>query len=349
MAAGGNRTTGTRLGIGVVGLGRISPTHIDAFRSLAGTRVAAVCDIVREKTDEAGTRLGVAGYADYHDLIADPAVNAVSILLPHRLHHAAARAALEAGKHVCIEKPLAVTTAECTDLVALARERNLTLSVTQNLRFVPAYVEADRLVRAGTLGEIRLVRCVNAGYETEGYLHPGPGDEWRKEKDGIGALIDVALHYLYLYRWMFGDVTEVNAVAHNVLPDMGVEDYALASGRFAGGGSFSVEVTLTADVPWQERLEIYGSEASILVNHRVDPVAILYRGHADTTGTPLSDVPFDPKGWREASIAASVADFVDAVLAGRAPIVDPEHAAYAVTLVEKAHESIAARGAAIAL
>ncbi len=157
----------------------------------------AACDIDAGRVGEVAGRLGVRAYADYRELFGDPEVKAVALLLPHRLHHPAARAALESGRHVCIEKPLAVSTAECTDLIALARERGLTLSVTQNTRFVTAYVEAEKIIREGGLGELRLVRCLNAGSETQDFLHPGPGDAWRGEKHGIGALIDVSVHYLY--------------------------------------------------------------------------------------------------------------------------------------------------------
>jgi predicted dehydrogenase len=337
-----------RLGIGVVGLGRISSTHIDALKAHDGAKLVAVCDTDAPTVRDVATREGVRGYEDYRDLLADPAVDAVLLLLPHELHHPIGMDALRARKHVCMEKPLAVTTEQCRELVDAAGRANLLLSVTQNTRFVPAYVSALRAFREGQIGDLRLIRTFNGGSEVEGYLDDNPRDAWRRARNGIGTLIDVNLHYFYLLHWFFGDVANLHAITRNAIPAIGVDDYALVSGEFRTGGAFAVEATLTAELPWQERLEIYGTKGAITVDHRRNPPAIMYHGYADTEGTPLPDVPFDPKGWRSKSIVDAVHDFVDGVAVGKPQSVALDDATYAVTIVEKSEESNAKGGIAVA-
>lgn len=344
----GSRTVATQLvRVGVIGLGRVSPSHIAAYEAAGNARVVAVCDSDAATMESLAERLKVPGYTDYREVIADAAVDGVAVLLPHELHYPVACAALEARKHVCLEKPMAVSTEQCNALIVLARRQGRTLSVTNNTRFAAPYAQARRLVLDGKLGQVQLVRVLMAGNETDGFLSTDPRDLWRRQRNGIGALIDCASHYFYLLGWLFGDVKGIRAVARNVLEGMGVEDYALVSGEFAGGGGFTIEVDLTALIPWQERVEIFGSAGSLVIDHLADPPAVFYAGSKDRVGSPLAGVPYDPRGWRDASIAGAVDDFLDAAATGRDLSDDLRHAAYAVTLVERAYASVAAGGASV--
>lgn len=136
------------VGIGVIGLGRVSPAHLEGYLALPGeAHLAAVCDSDKKRVDVASAELGVPGFTDYRELLADPGVNAVVVLLPHLAHHPVVLAALEASKHVTVEKPLAVTETLCHELIATARAQGVMLSVSENSRFVelPPHQRSDRL------------------------------------------------------------------------------------------------------------------------------------------------------------------------------------------------------------
>ena len=330
--------------VGIVGLGRVSGSHIAAYQAAPNAKVVAVCDSHRATAQGIGVSLGAQAYDDYSELLSDPSVDAVALLLPHELHYSSAKSALDAGKHVCLEKPMAVSSEQCAELIGIARERRLVLSVAHNTRYAVAHLAAQRLIGAGKLGDLRLIRVSMIGNEIAGFISRDPRDVWRRNRNGIGALIDCAVHYLYLLRWMVGDVSRISAIGRNALQEMGVEDYVLASGEFMRGGWFTVEVDLTAEITWQERMEIYGSDASLIVDHKQNPPATLYAGWRDSGGTPVEEVPYDPSGWRDASVAAAVSDFLASVTEGREPSVDLQDAAYAVWLVEKAYVSMAAGG-----
>ena len=333
-------------GLGVIGLGAVSTDHLRGYAGVEGVEVVAACDV--DPTALAGAPAGAAPHEDWRSLLAMPEVDAVAVLLPHDLHHPVAAAALDAGKHVCIEKPMALTAAECTDLLERARHARRTLAVAENARFVTAYEEAAR--QLPSLGRIRLVRTFIHGSAVESYRRADAG--WRIGPGGIGAVIDAAPHSFYLLRWLLGPVTSIQAstrhwVRENLLPEIQVEDGAIVTGSLAAGGHFSCEVSLAAELPWGERLELHGEHGSVVVDQLAPSPVLLYRGGGDHGGTHIDSVAHDLAGWQGSSIVAAARDFAISVRDGREPRVAATDAAYAVELVECAYRSAAAGGVAV--
>lgn len=338
-----------QVGVGIIGLGTISAVHLEGYRQAAGVaRVAAVCDTNAELMSVHAANLGAKAYGDYRELLGDPDVSMVDVLLPHSLHVPVVSAALEAGKHVLVEKPMAPTSADCDELVALARSSGLTFTVAENTRFVQAYIEVERLLAEGAIGTVRSVRTLIAGSEVARLRDTSL---WKGRRDGTvgGAIMDAGPHTFYLLGWLFGGVAEVRAQSAKLVEESEVEDNALVTGRLANGGLFSAEFSFTAEIPWGERLEVYGSEGSIVVDQLVDPPVVLYKGEFDFDGTPVAGVERDSVWWKGGSIAAGVKDFVEALYAGRAPAIDPLDGVRAIRVVEAAYRSIDEGGAPVAL
>lgn len=334
--------------VGVIGLGLVSPPHLDGYEAAEGCELVAVCDVSQERVDAVAAERGVPGTTDHMRILDDPDVDAVALLLPHQLHHEVARAALERSKHVCVEKPITVTAAEADDLIELASERGLTLAVAENTRYVRAYVEAERLVRSGELGEIRMVRGFIADQILDEWAdRSDPTQDWKREPGGCGAIMDCAPHMLYLLRWFFGDVETLYAVAQGWVPEVPLDNHGVIAGRMAGGPLFSMEFSSVTEYPRGERLEVFGSEGTLVVDQVLDPPAVLYRGAQDLKGTPLDGVPYDILGWKAESITATAHDFVEAVREGRQPGVTATDSRYVVSLVERAYESAGRGGAGL--
>lgn len=338
-------SSGRQLGIGVIGLGRVSSAHLDAYVATPAARLVAVCDTDTAKADEVASSLGARPYSDAEKLFRDPEVDAVTVLLPHRLHFPIARAALEAGKHVSVEKPFTVTEAEAAELIALARERSLTVASLENTKFVIAYLELERLLREGALGEIRSMRGYIAGSAIEEYLDDTA--PWKREAFGAGTIMDTSPHMLYLAKWLFGDVVSIQTIARNWMKGIEVDDHAIQVGELACGALFSFEYCLVAEYPWTERVEVYGSEGSLIIDQLLDPPAVIYRGENDVKGTPLEGVPYNMSGWKSDSMRLVVEDFVDAALSGRDPGVKLDDARYVQRLLECSYRSAEAGGALV--
>ncbi len=196
-------------GVAITGTGFMGPAHTEALRRL-GIRVVGILGSTPEKSARAAAALGLArGYASFDELLADPEVQAVHITTPNKLHHATAKAALEAGKHVLCEKPLAMTAAESADLLETARRSDVAAGVCYNIRFYPVNVEARALVRSGAIGD---VLHIHGGYVQDWLLYPTDYN-WRvlaSEGGDVRAIGDIGTHWMDLVQSITG--LEIEAV-----------------------------------------------------------------------------------------------------------------------------------------
>jgi predicted dehydrogenase len=332
----------TTLGIGIIGLGLISPGHILGFQAAEGARVVVLCDRDDGKARDASARFGVPAVTDHRHVLANPEIDAVALLLPHQVHYSVAREALDAGKHVYVEKPFTIHEHEAKELIDIAAARGLTLALAENTRFVRAYVAAEQMVRSGRLGTIRAIR----GFIPDQILDEWDEepDGWKRQQGGAAVIMDCAPHMLYLLTWLFGPVDSLQAIAQPYLADVSLENHGIIAGRLASGALFSMEFSSVTEYPRGERVEIYGSAGALVIDQVLDPPAVFYRGDKDPKGTPLPDIAYDLSGWKRRSIADAAQDFVAAIRAGRRPAVDLEHAQYTVRLLDRAYESVARGG-----
>src|SRR5262249_53332404 len=142
------------IGYGVIGLGFFGEKHAEVVASLPQAELRAVCTRSKERLGEIQRRLGVRAFRDYHELLADPGVEAVSVVTHVDDHPAPALAALRMGKHVLLEKPMARTPAQCDRIIRAAEKSGTILMVGHICRFNPRYAVAGERIRAGTLGRV---------------------------------------------------------------------------------------------------------------------------------------------------------------------------------------------------
>jgi predicted dehydrogenase len=190
--------------VGVIGVGFIGPAHMEGIRR-QGFEVAAIADANQEQADEAAARLLVPkGYGDWKDLVNDPEIDVVHIASPNFLHFEQAKAALEAGKHVVCEKPLAMNTEESTELVKLAKEKGLVNAVNFNIRFYPLAQEARSIVESGKLGE--KIYIMQGSY-LQDWLLLDTDWNWRLEPElggDLRAVADIGSHWMDLVTFITG-------------------------------------------------------------------------------------------------------------------------------------------------
>ena len=234
VAAASNGASGTQpsYGVGLLGFGAIGAQHARAVRETPGLHLAAVCDrdtaraSIALESDPA-TRV----HADAQALIDDPDVSIVVISTPPDSHAHWAQVALERGKHVVVEKPMALTTRECDVLIERAHRDGLALSVYQNRRFDPDYALIAESVRSGRIGEVFHVEAFVGGY---GH----PCNYWHSDAAvSGGALFDWGSHVVDQVLDLMGDdVESVTAVNHKrVWHDVTNADHSRMTLHFAGG------------------------------------------------------------------------------------------------------------------
>jgi predicted dehydrogenase len=170
---------------------------------------------------------------------------------------------------------------------------------------------------------------------------------WKRQPNGAAVLTDCAPHMLFLLVWLFGKIESMQAIAQRYQKDVDLETHGIIAGKLANGGLFSIEVSSITEYPRGERVEIYGSKGTIIIDQVLDPPAVFYRGDKDPKGTPIAGVTYDLTGWKRRSIEEGAADFVAAVRAGRQSSISLDDARYTVRLLERAYQSIAQNGARV--
>ena len=261
-------TTSPPLKIGIAGLGRLGQRHAEAlaFRTRHCELVAA-CSPVASERAYAGEQLGVTRlYDDFDALIADPQVDAVVLVTPTSLHADQAIAALEAGKHVFVEKPLALNVADCERVLAVAaRHPDQVAMVGFVRRFDPSYLNAQASIAAGDIGRPFLVRSQTCDQnDPDGFFV-------RFAPTSGGIFMDCSVHDIDLARWMLGRPKALRAFAtgtvalHPDLKQFGDVDNGLAIVEFEGGARAVLYASRTMAHGHETSTEVIGTEGKLTV------------------------------------------------------------------------------------
>jgi predicted dehydrogenase len=202
--------------VAIVGCGRISDLHELGYRDREDARIVAVCDPRRGRARKKAKNWGVDKvYRDYAQVLADPGVDLVELLVPHHLHADMTVAACEAGKHVSVQKPMALSAAEADRMIAASEKAGVVLRVYENFVFYPPHVRARQMIEAGEIGEPQMMRLhVSTGKSDTEWKVPLTSWLWRvnEAKCGGGPLIfDHGYHLFSLAQYLMGQVERVYA------------------------------------------------------------------------------------------------------------------------------------------
>jgi UDP-N-acetyl-2-amino-2-deoxyglucuronate dehydrogenase len=228
---------------GLLGCGRIAKRHSDLLGGghIAGAKLVAVCDEVRERADAVAARFGVPAFYNIDEFLGQKDLDAVSVLTPSGMHPAHAIAAAKAGKHVIVEKPMALRLEDADTMIRACDAAGVKLFVVKQNRFNVPVVKAREALDAGRfgrliLGTVRVRWCRDQAY----YDH----DKWRGTwaYDG-GVLANQASHHVDMLEWFFGDVVSVHARGATALVNIETEDTAVATLRFKNGALGIIEAT----------------------------------------------------------------------------------------------------------
>ncbi|WP_138754306.1 Gfo/Idh/MocA family protein [Paenibacillus sinopodophylli] len=347
--------------IAVIGTGSISSLHLDAYMKNTNAALYAVCDLNAERAQAAAEKYGAEKvYTDYRELLADPVVDAVSICTWNNTHAEISIAALEAGKHVLVEKPLCKTVEEATKVQEAVQRSGKLLQVG----FVRRYDTNAQLLRAmvdrGEFGDIYFAKASTL-------RRLGNPGGWFSdiERSGGGPLIDIGVHVIDLCWYMMGRPKPVS-VSANTYHKLGnrsnvqhlsfyqaadydaeqntVEDMANALIRFENGASLLVDVSFTLHAKANETvIKLYGEKGGF----EIDPETVIVTEQNDTI---LNIYPqTDNKGFDFASAFQNEIDhFIDCVATGKEPISPVADGVEIMKILVGIYES-AAKGAEVRL
>lgn len=251
-----------KIGYAVLGLG-IGMAHCEAASASENASLVAVCDIDKEKLEKCHKIYPDARtYSDFDELIRDKDVDIISICLPSYMHADFAVRAMEAGKHVLVEKPLDITP-ERALLIEEARKRTgMTAGVVHQNRFNLNMYPIKKAVDEGRLGKINLGTFAVKWYREQSYYDRGG---WRGtwEYDGGGSLMNQAVHTVDLMHWLMGDIESVTSTMSICEHDIKTEDLTASLIRFKSGATATFVSTTCAYPGISTEIMLYGTDGTI--------------------------------------------------------------------------------------
>ena len=300
-----------KLGYGVIGLGRVSSRHLNAAEQNDGARLVAVADANFEKAQQiaAERETRPTAYQDYHDLLADEAVDVVAVCVPTHMHAEVTIAAAQAGKHVFCEKAMAPTIKECRAMIAATDDAGVKLMIGQSTRFTPPYAQARRVIEAGQIGDV--IAIDGAFPSTATRPEDVPQDFWRFKAgaQGHGAVVNFGCHYMDTARYLCADdPKQVSAYIANrfsvgQIPEDQWVITSICEGVSGRGGAGEIIITI-GQYSWLNRivvpnggLAVYGTEG-LLLAYGHGGVLTLTRAPGQTEEISIDEDLLAEETWR---------------------------------------------------
>ncbi|WP_194543926.1 Gfo/Idh/MocA family protein [Paenibacillus sp. JZ16] len=321
------------INVGVIGTGSISAMHLQSYEKHANTNLLAVCDLNEERAQRAAEKYGATKvYTDYNELLADPEIDAVSICTWNNTHAEISIAALNAGKHVLVEKPLCRTVEEALQVQEAVKSSGKLLQVGFVRRYDPNAQMLREFADKGEFGDIYFAKASSV-------RRLGNPGGWFSdiERSGGGPLIDIGVHVIDLCWYMMGRPKPVS-VSANTYRKLGnrsnvrnlsfykaadydaekntVEDMANAMIRFENGASLLVDVSFTLHSKENlQSVKLYGDKGGF----EIDPEVVIVTEKHDTIINIQPQT--DNKGFDfNAAFQSEVDHFISSIENGTAPL-----------------------------
>jgi predicted dehydrogenase len=339
-----------RIHVGILGGGNISETHARAAHETSGVEVAVIYGQNQEKAARLAERFGGRASASLQEFLEHEPLDLVMIGSPSGLHAEQGIAAARRGLHVLVEKPLDLNTRRADELINECERAGVKLGVCFQDRVAPDIRRLKQLIAASALGKPILVSGRIKWYRPPEYYS---GSRWRGTSalDGGGALMNQGVHTVDLLLWLMGEVGRVSARSITAFHKIEVEDTVVATLEFRNGAIGTLEAATSVYPGYPRRLELTGSEGTIILEHDRIVAADLRNAQIDlaapatesANASATSPIVSDVRGHKEL-----LQDFLGAIETNGKPLCDGVEGRRSVELVQAIYES-ARTGKAITL
>ncbi len=328
-----------QLRFGLIGCGRVAPRHAESVDALPDARLVAVADVRESRAAHFAKQYGADLLTDYHALLARPDIDVVSICTPSGLHAQMTIDALQAGKHVICEKPIALSLADADRMIATAAATGRKLCVVLQNRYNPPMQDLRRIVDEGRLGRLLLGNATVRWYRPQEYYE----DEWHGTwaMDG-GALMNQSIHHIDALQWFMGKPESVFAFTGTLAHRMEAEDTGVAVIRFAGGALGSIEgSTITYPENIEGSVAVFGELGSAKIGGTALNRKVVWKvaGELEREREVLTRDQVDPPSIYGTSHQKVIADMIEAIRDDRAPKTHGAEARKSLALVLAIYES----------
>lgn len=331
-----------KLRLAVVGLGRVSKSHLPAVKELQG-KIELAALVSRDEGKlrrEAEGWEGVKTYTSYDDAVSDPGIDAFLLLLPHHLHAEYSIRALRAGKHVLVEKPMAMNVREAEQMVSVAGESGAALMIGQSRRFFGPVTESIRRVRSKEIGELININALLLAYMDK------PAADWWKDESQIGGFI-IPLwgsHILDYIVWAYDKLPlTVYAQGHSNNPNWSGEDEVAISLNFGEGRMANVLMSFNAgarpaDAEGLTGKRIWSTQNSIYERYLIGTNGMIQL--KDEYELLVNGEKREECGRTSANFTRQLEEFADAIREGRKPLASGQEIIGVMKIMDACFESM---------
>jgi UDP-N-acetyl-2-amino-2-deoxyglucuronate dehydrogenase len=324
---------------GIIGCGSIADSHIKAIQNMENARLAAVSSRTENRVREVAKQEQCDWTVNYHDLLSREDIDIVCVTTSSGSHAEIGEQVLKAGKHLLMEKPLAMSSDEAENLIVLAKKHKVTLSVISQIRFKTHIQEAKRMIELGKLGKLTLIEVFTPYYRTQDYYDSAA---WRGTlKEDGGALLNQGIHFIDIMLWLGGKVNTVIGKTETMLHNMEAEDIGLAILQFEQGALGTIMASTNCKPGYPQSIRIYGERGNIKLTSNeitewfIDGVPEPKRNQQADTKHGGSD----PKEISYEYHQKQIKDVIYAIEHHTHPLVTGEDGRSAVKLIESIYES----------
>lgn len=330
--------TDKKLRFGILGCGMIADFHAQAINSIENAILSGAADNSPERALAFAKKFGIKAYGNYDEMLSDENIDAVCICTPSGFHAENALKALEAGKNVVLEKPMALNTADADRIIEACERTGKKLTVICQLRFSEDILRVKKLISENAFGKIVMCNLSMKYWRDEEYYSSSP---WKgtKKFDGGGALMNQGIHGIDLLLYIMGECEVLSAKTDTLYHDIEVEDIAVALLKFKDGALGTLKATTCAYPGFERRMEILGSNGcAVFVENSIDKLVIDGETVIENGANITTNTAAKPDNMSHNNHSLQIENFVNSLLGKEELLIDANEGRKALSLIEKVYE-----------
>jgi predicted dehydrogenase len=323
---------------GIIGCGRIAPRHAIAIVENPYCTLKAVADLVLFRAENFSREYGAIPYSDYRKLLSDKSIDVICVCTPSGLHSMMAVEAMEAGKHVIVEKPMALSLQDAEKMIAASKRAERKLCIVFQNRFNPPILELKDAIDRKLLGKLLLCNATVRWYRPQNYYDDG----WHGTliMDG-GTLLNQAIHYVDIIQWLMGNVKSVFSYAGTMAHQIEIEDTCVAVMNFKNRALGSIEAsTITYPANLEGSISIFGEYGSVKIGGVALNEKVIWKLPEESTehqGNPFQTLQNNIYGEGHKK---TIANMVNSLMHGASLVVDGEEGKKSLIIIDAIYKSI---------
>lgn len=322
---------GQNVRFAILGCGAISRVHLEGIQRTEEAELVAVCDVSEERAREVGAAYGVPYYTDYEKMLKQDNIEVINICTPSGMHPEQTLLAAQAGKHVMVEKPIAIRQDDIHRMVEACEEHGVLIAAIYPRRMSPAAQYVKAFIEQGGLGKLSLCTAVIKPYRDQTY-YDSAGWRGTWAMDGGGVLMNQGIHTIDLLLWLVGPVDSLYAKTEHLLRKIEVEDTATVLLQFGNQTMGIIEASTTAYKQPAHQVTLHGEKGTIILTEDAITTFDLVDGNVELP--PFEPFKAIPDGHR-----LQIRDMALAVRELRQPIVTGREGKQALDVILKIYES----------